>query len=264
MPNSQFIKISKKVLDMDISNEAKILYTLLVAKINYSKYKDKKGKYFFLSKDCKAALKEKLGVGEGKWKRTLKCLRDNNLIRTTQFGTGIRVYFAIPKETEARKKEDKSEPCPTDQVGQKPTDPLNKNKQNYNSIPSMHNIKSVVSIRPEAFMAPSKPTFIQILSYWNTRGFKSNPLKFWNYYEDRKWIVSDSPVRDWRRLADKWESTEFVPLPDEFYTSKALDIMDQIPDNIKDAIIRDQEKSNGLVTKKTLYKLNNVYLQKQK
>ena len=55
MPNSQFIKISKKVLDMDISNEAKILYTLLVAKINYSKYKDKKGKYFFLSRDyyCK-------------------------------------------------------------------------------------------------------------------------------------------------------------------------------------------------------------------
>ena len=163
-----------------------------------------------------------------------------------------------------RKKEDKAEPCPTDQVGQKPTDPLNKNKQNYNSIHSMHNIKSVVSIRPEAFMAPLKPTFIQILSYWNTRGFKSNPLKFWNYYEDRKWIVSDSPVRDWRRLADKWESTEFVPLPDEFYTSKALDIMDQIPENIKDAIIRDQEKSNGLVTKKTLYKLNNVYLQKQK
>lgn len=264
MPKSQYVKISKKVLDMDISNEAKILYTLLVAKINYSKYKDKKGKYFYLSKDCKAALKEKLGVGEGKWKRTLKCLRDNNLIRSTQFGTGIRVYFAIPEEDNNKKEEVKLEASPTDQVGQKPTDPLKNNRLNYNSIYSKHNNISVVSISPEVFMAYPKPTFMQIIAYWNSRGFKSNPLKFWNYYQERQWIISDKPVRDWKRLADRWEATEFVPLPDEFYSTEVLSLMDKLPENIKAAIIEDQQKGNGLVTKKTLYKLNNVYLQKPK
>lgn len=49
------------------------------------------------------------------------------------------------------------------------------------------------------------PTLDEVKRYATDRQFVSDPVRFWNYYNERKWTANGRPIRNWKGLYDRAE-----------------------------------------------------------
>lgn len=52
------------------------------------------------------------------------------------------------------------------------------------------------------------PTLAEVEAYCASQGFTMQPVKFFDYYAARGWMMGQSPIKDWRAAARNWESRE--------------------------------------------------------
>lgn len=52
------------------------------------------------------------------------------------------------------------------------------------------------------------PTLEQVTQYCNAKNSKVDPLRFFNYYQAKGWIVGGEPMRDWKAMVDCWDQSE--------------------------------------------------------
>jgi hypothetical protein len=53
-----------------------------------------------------------------------------------------------------------------------------------------------------------KPTVDEVAAYWETRGNSMDPVRFWDFYESKGWVVGKSPMKDWQAAVRTWERGE--------------------------------------------------------
>jgi len=61
-----------------------------------------------------------------------------------------------------------------------------------------------------------KPCLNDVITYCHEKNYKTNPERFWQYYEESGWgiktfnaegkVISFRPIKDWKRKLDEWES----------------------------------------------------------
>ena len=59
--------------------------------------------------------------------------------------------------------------------------------------------------QPQAAMPPAPE---EVQEYFSELGLRSDPRRFWNFYQARGWRIDGQPVADWKALARTWESRE--------------------------------------------------------
>ena len=89
----RFVKLPMRVLSMDISAEAKLLYSILADRVAYSQFEDERGRYYFLSSADREDLMRRVGCAVCAYKRHMKLLRDRGMIYTHQHRNGVRIYI---------------------------------------------------------------------------------------------------------------------------------------------------------------------------
>lgn len=52
------------------------------------------------------------------------------------------------------------------------------------------------------------PSQSDVRYYCSKSGLRVDPDRFWNYHNERDWVIGGSPVRDWRALLLKWDEKE--------------------------------------------------------
>ena len=58
----------------------------------------------------------------------------------------------------------------------------------------------------ETFIAPN---IDEVSAYFNEKGFKSDPVQFWTYWENHDWVLKGGrKMKDWQLAAINWESQE--------------------------------------------------------
>lgn len=245
----QFVQVPMWLLEgyPAISIKAKLLFSIVSSKIIYSQFEDEIGHYYFLSPEERnkiGALVDCKGSSIG---RLFKELRENHLITTYQHGNGVRMYLLC----EVNYMDGSNRSLKYERAGRSNTsDPSNYKTKLYNKKDNSNT--NIVSI----------PNFSDILSYYKEKGYTTNPLSFFNYYNSREWIIDGHPVRSWKKLADKWQDTEHTPLPSVFYTIDVNEIMNRLPAEIRELIASEQEMLGGDVrtsTLRTLMKYKNVF-----
>ena len=50
-----------------------------------------------------------------------------------------------------------------------------------------------------------KPTIPQIIDYCIERGNTVDPLKFFDHYESKGWVIGKSPMKSWQAAIRTWE-----------------------------------------------------------
>lgn len=55
-----------------------------------------------------------------------------------------------------------------------------------------------------------KPTLAAVSDYFRQKGYLTDPERFVSLNDARGWVVSGSPVKDWKALADSWARNERV------------------------------------------------------
>ena len=57
-----------------------------------------------------------------------------------------------------------------------------------------------------------QPSFDSVLSFFKERGYKSNPQRFFDYYQGTGWKRKNGKaITDWIKVAEEWESREKEP-----------------------------------------------------
>lgn len=232
----RFVKLPMRVLSMDISAEAKLLYSILADRVAYSQFEDERGRYYFLSSADREDLMRMVGCAVCAYKRHMKLLRDRGMIYTHQHRNGVRIYI------------DEVVSNQYSEVVSKLSHPLNHNtklEKQENYTDSEQNIITAHNTM-EGQMIIYQPTFIDVLAYWKEKGYHSSPADFFNRYSLQGWIIDGKPVYNWKRLADFWEGSEFtVPLYD------CERVISSIPEALKQTIIKEQEISGGRIRQRT-------------
>lgn len=62
--------------------------------------------------------------------------------------------------------------------------------------------------KKDADAGPGSPSLDDVKQYARQRGSFVNPVRFFNYYAARGWIINGDPVRDWQALFVAWETRE--------------------------------------------------------
>ena len=80
-----------------------------------------------------------------------------------------------------------------------------------------------------------KPSLDEIRAYCNERGNSVDPVKFFNFYESKGWMVGKSPMKDWKASVRTWEQRpdekkkpSYQPQQKESAFSKQLRVMDEM------------------------------------
>ena len=203
-----FVKLPYFVLEMDMPAEAKLLFCILADKINFSKFTDDQGQYYFLTGKERQQLMQVIGCKRETFQKLLRILKEKGLIYSRQHGIGCR-FYRLPRQAE-KSTTDKSEGGKIDyqlreksptEAGGKIANPLNQNKQNriikQNDIDIYNGCQIVI------------PDFYDVLLYWREKHYHSSPAEYYDHYSLNDWKINDEPVHDWRRLADKWEERQY-------------------------------------------------------
>ena len=89
-----------------------------------------------------------------------------------------------------------------------PTTNQQANHQLTNNQPTTNHIKEYKNIKEVG----GHPSFDSVLSLFNERGYKSNPQRFFDYYQGTGWKRKNGKViTDWIRVAEEWEAREKEP-----------------------------------------------------
>ena len=206
---NSFVKLPFAILKMDMPSEAKILFCVLVDRVSYSCYTDDKGRYYFLSSKARSELYDLISCKQDSFKKYLRILKEKKLITTAQHYNGIRIYIEerwwkkSPTFSKVVEKipDQVVEKIP-DQVGEKITLPIKQNKETKK-------LKHTDNIIYNNVSNYEKPDFTDVLLYWRQKHYHSSPADYFTYYDLQHWMINNEPVRDWRRLADKWEERQF-------------------------------------------------------
>jgi len=62
--------------------------------------------------------------------------------------------------------------------------------------------------KKDAAAGPESPSLDDVKKYARQRDSFVNPVRFFNYYAARGWIINGDPVRDWQALFVSWETRE--------------------------------------------------------
>ena len=84
----------------------------------------------------------------------------------------------------------------------KPTHKLTNDQQTTNNIKESKEYKEV----------EGQPDFDSVLSLFKERGYKSNPQRFFDYYQGTGWKRKNGKaITDWIKVAEEWEAREKEP-----------------------------------------------------
>lgn len=237
-----------------VSISAKVLWCILRDKITYSKYFDDVGQYYYFSSDERISLTQLLHSSPRGFDRLLKELRDNDLLKTHQFGSGIRTYLTPEQNWRT---EDQFWRTGVVNFGEPPgsilANPLNKTTGKQDIQNKMDTDIFIPDLNEYKKENVDIPSFIDVLKYWSKRNYHSNPSSFYSHYTSLSWKIGEDPIFNWKKLADTWENNEFVEMPVIFNSEEGLAIYNKLPEDLKQQIENDQSASGGLRIRKRTY-----------
>lgn len=260
----KFFAISQSLMmNKDLSSDAKLMYIYILDKLNYTKYRQEEQPYWYLTSKNRKQLLEQFGLSESKFHRIITELKKMDLIRTKQFGSGVRFFYGCNDSymnSVCQKR--KTRFVKNEEPGlSNLTNPLNKiNKTNINKINSYsYSIsKPILNLLIKA--KNEIPTNDDVRMFFKEQGFTDTADAFFEYYSGKNWTIRGKPVSNWKKLAYAWNQNQWVFLPDVFYNpSTAINVMEQLPEYVQNQIINDQAQSpQGMVKVQTLELLNSI------
>ena len=85
-----------------------------------------------------------------------------------------------------------------------------------NAIKDIKDIKEEKEINKEKSVREKRsvftpPTLEEVKDYVSEKGYTIDPVKFWNFYESKGWMVGKNKMKKWKAAVANWASTENKP-----------------------------------------------------
>ena len=208
--HDSFVKLPHSVLAMDMPAEAKILYCVLADRINYSRFSDDQGQYYFLSGKERKALMTLIGCKRDAFMKYLRLLKNNGLIATEQHGYGSRFYLLPRWSKKSTTDAQVVEKIDYRNTKKSTTEEVEKIDYSYNQLTKTNkqNNTNIIDIYDNVSNYVI-PQFVDVLLYWRQKHYHSSPAEYFDYYNLQGWKINKEPVKDWKKLADKWEERQY-------------------------------------------------------
>lgn len=265
-----FYKFQVGLFFADVSARAKLLYTLLSAKVGYSMYKDKEGKQrFYLSADNRDTISRQIGISKSTFNRCISELRKSGLLITKKAVGGSFVYDsgkAVLVNEDIRDFDKLISVNLTStnrqiyKIRNSVTSDLYINLSNTES----KGVNSVVGKKPD--ITEIRDTTLKFADrfYPNNPDMRDkfihqiNPNKFYDLNNARNWCIDGKPIRYWDKVYDKWLWNSYVDL-----SANDIRVLNEyrhvISPDIVDMVQTDLSTHKGKVKVCTLSELRKQY-----
>ena len=92
----------------------------------------------------------------------------------------------------------------------------NANAMQKNAIKDIKDIKEEKEINKEKSVREKRsvftpPTLEEVKDYVSEKGYSIDPVKFWNFYESKGWMVGKNKMKKWKAAVANWASSENKP-----------------------------------------------------
>ena len=178
LSSSAFLVLNKK-LARHIGLKESILLADLISKEEYFIEKGMTDGWFF---NTEANIEKDTTLTPYQQRKTIKKLKEFNIIETKRIGVPAKQHFKINEEQVVKFFNNKSLTKLTT---------INKNKE--------------IKLNNKYF---NKPTILDIKDFCLERNNNIDPNSFFNYYESKGWMIGKNKMKDWKAAVRTWELRE--------------------------------------------------------
>jgi len=178
LSSTAFIVLNKK-LARNIGLKESILLADLISKEEYFIEKGMTDGWFF---NTEANIEKDTTLTPYQQRKTIKKLKEFNIIETKRIGVPAKQHFKINEEQVVKFLNNKSLIKSTT---------INKNKE--------------IKLNNKYF---NKPTILDIKDFCLERNNNIDPNSFFNYYESKGWMIGKNKMKDWKAAVRTWELRE--------------------------------------------------------
>ena len=171
--------VLNKTLARNIGLKESILLADLISKEEYFISNGMTDGWFF---NTEANIEKDTTLTPYQQRKTIKKLKEFNIIETKRIGVPAKQHFKINEEQVVKFLNNKSLIKSTT---------INKNKE--------------IKLNNKYF---NKPTILDIKDFCLERNNNIDPNSFFNYYESKGWMIGKNKMKDWKAAVRTWELRE--------------------------------------------------------